>query len=126
MPSRKQRRRREKLQRHEWELVEIDEEGHETPLEPSALKKEEKPKAKPASRGGRRPLREVKPPSWTRAGKRAGLFAPLLIVFLSIGKNAPAWPTRIGIAVLYAGLFVPMFFLIDRFAYRTYRRRLGG
>ena len=39
MPSRKQRRRREKLKRHEWEYVQLDEEGNEVPLEPAEAKK---------------------------------------------------------------------------------------
>jgi len=128
MPSKKQRRRREKLKRHEWELVEIDEEGNETPIEPTALKKKETTNNK--ERGGRtptrRPIRAVKPPSWMRSAKRAGLFAPLLYVFLSIGKNPPPIPARLGIAVLYAAVFVPMFFFVDRMAYRAYRRRVGG
>ena len=32
---------------------------------------------------------------------------------------------RLGMTVLYAAVFVPMFFLVDRFAYRAYRRRVG-
>jgi hypothetical protein len=128
MASKKQRRRREKLQRHEWELVEIDEEGNETPVEVAA--RAEKKKESTAKSGGakartRRPLREVKPPSWRRASTRALLFAPLLYIFLSIGKSAPPVVTRLGIALLYAAIFVPMFFLVDRFAYRAYRRRVG-
>ena len=125
MPSKKQRRRREKLQRHEWELVQIDEEGNESPIEtvPRAEKKKESA-AKTSSRS-RRPIREVKPPSWRRSATRALLFAPLLYIFLSLGKHAPPVITRLGIAVLYAAVFVPMFFLVDRFAYRAYRRRVG-
>lgn len=127
MPSKKQRRRREKLKRHEWELVEIDEEGNETPIEPTTLKKETtNGKARGARPPARRPIRAVKPPSWTRSAKRAVLFAPLLYVFLSIGKNPPPIAERLGIAVLYAAVFVPMFFFVDRIAYRAYQRRAGG
>jgi hypothetical protein len=126
MPSKKQRRRREKLQRHEYELVQIDPDGNETPVEvaPRAEKKKEST-AKSASRS-RRPIREVKPPSWRRSGTRALLFAPLLYIFLSFGKHPPPVITRLGIAALYAAVFVPMFFLVDRFAYRAYRKRVGG
>jgi hypothetical protein len=127
VPSKKQRRRRAKLKRHEWELVEIDEEGNETPVEPATLKKETtNGKESGARTSARRPIRAVKPPSWTRSAKRAVLFAPLLYVFLSIGKNPPPVAARLGIAVLYAAVFVPMFFFVDRMAYRAYRRRLGG
>ena len=128
MPSRKQRRRREKLKRHDWEYVQLDEEGNEIPVEPAELKKAQpvtgsngKPRA---SRAGRAP-REVKPPSWKRSAKRAVIFVPFLYIFLSLGKNAPALPTRLGISILYAAVFIPMFFFVDRIAYRAYQRRLG-
>jgi hypothetical protein len=129
MPSRKQRRRREKLKRHDWEYVQLDEEGNEIPVEPAELKQVQasttgsngKPRA---SRAGRAP-REVKPPSWKRSGKRAAIFVPFLYIFLSLGKNAPALPTRLGISILYAAIFIPMFFFVDRIAYRAYQRRLG-
>ena len=128
MPSRKQRRRREKLKRHDWEYVQLDEEGNEIPVEPAELKKAQpvtgsngKPRA---SRAGRAP-REVKPPSWKRSAKRAVIFVPFLYIFLSLGKNAPALPARLGICILYAAVFIPMFFFVDRIAYRAYQRRLG-
>ena len=124
MPSKKQRRRREKLKRHEWELVQLDEEGNEIPLEPAQVKKATT-NGKPAASRARRPFREVKPPSWKRSAKRALLFVPFLYIFLSLGKNAPPVITRVGISVLYAAVFVPMFFFVDRLAYRAYQRRLG-
>jgi len=129
MPSRKQRRRREKLQRHEWELVQIDEEGNETPLEREERTQRESGTTKTSAKTrGRRPVREVKPPSWTRSAKRAGLFAPLLFIFITFtgGKHPIALPQRLGISLLYAAAFVPMFFLVDRWAYRTYQRRIRG
>jgi len=129
MPSRKQRRRREKLQRHEWELVQIDEEGNETPLEREERTQRESGTTKTSAKTrGRRPVREVKPPSWTRSAKRAGLFAPLLFIFITFtgGKHQIALPQRLGISLLYAAAFVPMFFLVDRWAYRTYQRRIRG
>ena len=125
MPSRKQRRRREKIKRHDWEFVQLDEEGNETPLEPAELKKPERKNGKPASTRARRPVREAKPPSWQRAAKRALLFVPVLFILLSLGKNVPPLPTRIGVSVLYTAVFIPMFFFVDRMAYRAYRRRLG-
>lgn len=123
MPSRKQRRRREKAKRHEYEYVLLDESGNEVELDPGALR-EQKEKEKPKPRGGGRPRREVKPPSWSRAAKRAFLFAPLLFIFLSIGKNPPPVAARLAVALAYAGVFVPMFFFVDRLTYRAYRKRL--
>ena len=67
----------------------------------------------------------MKPPSWQRSVKRALIFVPFLFIFLSIGKDALPLSERVGISVLYAAVFIPMFFFVDRIAYRTYRRRLG-
>ena len=134
MSSRKQRRRREKLQRHEWELVEVDDEGNEVPVEPApagkgAAGKGDARRADAKKADGktrcRRPVREVKPPSWSRAAKRSLLFVPVLYIVLSIGKSPPPVITRVGISVLYAVIFIPMFFFVDRLAYRAYKRRLG-
>lgn len=123
MPSKKQRRRREKLKRHEWEFVQLDEEGNEISVEPSQVKKAPT-NGKPAATRTSRPLREPKPPSWNRAIKRAALFVPFLYVFLSVFQNVAPLPA-VGISILYAGVFIPMFFFVDRMAYRAYQRRLG-
>ncbi len=125
MPSKKQRRRREKLKRHQYELVQVDAEGNEIPLEAPARKKSEPDGKATAPQRGRAP-REVKPPSWSRSAKRAVIFVPVLYIFLSIGKNPPPIAARLGISLLYAVVFVPMFFFVDRLAYRGYKRRLGG
>jgi hypothetical protein len=45
MPSKKQRRRREKSLRHEYEYVTVDDDGNELPLEPTELKKKETTRA---------------------------------------------------------------------------------
>jgi hypothetical protein len=125
MPSKKQRRRREKLKRHQYELVQVDAEGNEIPVETAAPKKAATEGKATAPRRGRL-SREVKPPSWTRSAKRAAIFVPFLYIFLSIGKNPPPLAARLGISLLYAVVFVPMFFFVDRLAYRGYKRRIGG
>jgi hypothetical protein len=125
MPSKKQRRRREKLKRHQYELVQVDADGNEIPLDAPAQKKSEADGKPTAPRRGRAP-REVKPPSWARSAKRAVIFVPVLYIFLSIGKSPPPVAARVGISLLYAVVFVPMFFFVDRMAYRGYKRRLGG
>ena len=124
MASKKQRRRLEKLQRHEWECVQLDAEGNEVPVEPVQTKKAET-NGRGSTTRTRRPVREVKPPSWSRSLKRALIFVPFLYIFLSIGKHPPAVIMRVGISVLYAAVFVPMFFFVDRMAYRAYLRRVG-
>jgi hypothetical protein len=133
MATKKQQRRRQKERRHEYEVVYVDEEGNEVeaPPEESAAParadKSGKPKqaAKPQTRG-RRPMREIKPPSWRRVVRRAILFAPLLFVALSIGKHPPAIAVRLLISIGYTALFVPTFYWIDRVAYRRYQRMTGG
>ena len=127
MPSKKQRRRREKLKRHEWELVQLDEEGNEVLLE------------RGAGEEGRRDERQARREATAaarcaRSSRRRGaarpsaasLFVPFLFIFLSIGNEraAGAWrasPTR----PCYAVVFIPMFFFIDRLTYRAYQQRLG-
>src|SRR5215467_2515809 len=93
MPSRKQRRRREKNFRHEYETVLLDADGTEHPVDEDELRseREERAKAKqstkaqPAkgsgSRGGRA-MREVQPPSWHRAIRRGGLMGGVILVFV--------------------------------------------
>ena len=133
MSSKKQKRRREKLQRHDWEYVEIDGQGNESPVEPVKPKKAEatvqaKPKAKDKAQGKgtrrARPLREVKPPSWSRALKRGALFVPFLYIFLTALQHVDPLPA-VGVSLLYSVVFVPMFFFVDRMAYRAYQRRVG-
>src|SRR3954451_2988171 len=128
MSSRKQRRRRQKVQRHEWEYVEVDEEGNESAVEPVKKKAvaTEKAKAKGEQRTNRpaRPRREVKPPSWNRALKRGALFVPFLYLFLTALEHVDPLPA-VGVAFLYSAVFIPMFFFVDRMAYRAYQRKLG-
>ena len=126
MPSKKQRRRREKSLRHEYEYVLLDEEGNEAPVEPIELrKKEERPKA---ARGGARParaVRTVQPASWRRVAKRGLLFAPVMFVMVTIlaGKKLDM-THKITQTLLLLAFFLPFSYLMDTFAYRTYRKRI--
>lgn len=137
MPSRKQRKRREKSLRHEWEYVEIDPEtGEERTVAPADLKAdkpERKQQRKPApsgrkqqgKRGGAR--RTPQPPSWRKVWKRTGLFAPLMAFFIywtqSSSKNG-ATPLAIVLntAILIA-FFAPFSYLVDTMTYRIYLKR---
>jgi hypothetical protein len=128
MPTRKQRRRREKDFRHDVRVYEVDEEGNEIPI--AELRAQEdrapKPKAKSAPKGRpARAQREVQPPSWERAVKRGGMMGGVMVVaFLFLLKNGPL-PQRIAIGVFYAIAFVPLTYWIDRTAYRSYLKRSG-
>jgi hypothetical protein len=125
VPTRKQRKRRDKTFRHEYELVTYDEEGNETPVDPDELraaKKKDAPKGKTQQRSGRsgRAAREVPPPTWNRALKRGGIMGGILIiVMIAISPGA------IALGVLYGVALIPFTYWIDRIAYRNYLRRSG-
>ena len=132
MATKKQRRRRNKDRRHEWEYVYVDSEGEEVEVDepeagPRSPKKAEakgRASGKPSQpRGGR----TVQPPSWRRVGKRAVIFAPLMlvIVYLLQGKKHDYAAAVIQTVFLLA-FFLPFSYLMDRMMYRSYRKRQGG
>jgi hypothetical protein len=136
MPTRKQRRRREKNFRHEYETVLLDSDGTEHAIDPEELRTEREAKAqaraeaRPATRKGSQParrsraLREVSPPSWERALRRGGLMgAVMLVAFLFLFKSASIG-VRVAWGLFYALAFVPLTYWIDRTAYRAYQRRV--
>jgi hypothetical protein len=132
MPSRKQRRRRAKELRHEYEVVYVDAEGREIEPPPEAERKPEREngdrRRKAVGRGraaSGRPRRIPQPPSWSRSGKRALMFFPIFLLAISlISKHTPL-VSRFLTALAYSLLFVPLTYLMDRTAYRTYIRRGG-
>ena len=139
MPTRKQRRRREKTFRHEYETVLLDADGNERPLDEDELRSEREEraqskskssvKASPAKgkgqRGSARPLREVPPPSWHRALRRGGMMGGLMLVaFVVLFKNSPL-PQRLALGGVYFIAFIPLTYWVDRTTYRAYQRRLA-
>jgi hypothetical protein len=137
MPSRKQRRRREKSFRHEYDYVLLDHEGNEVELDPEvrraereAKEKERAAAAKPSSgkrpaRSGGRATREPPQPTWERAFRRGGVMGALMLVaFVFLFKNAPI-QIRLAWGLFYAAAFVPLTYFVDRTAYRSYQRRLA-
>ena len=142
MPTRKQRRRREKSFRHEWEYVEVDPEtGEERSVDPSELKPEraeaKSEKAAPARgkqqqqrRGGSRGRREPPPPSWQRVLKRTAMFAPIFALFIYwTGHNSKLPASALSIAVstvVLVAFFAPFSYLVDTMTYRMWLKRSGG
>ena len=128
MPSRKQRRRQQKLRRHEWEEVLVDEEGNEVVLEAdarTAAKEREKPRKGAGAKSARRPVREVQPPSWRRVGKRAAIFAPLMFVMVHLlTGDEVALPGKVLQTLFLLAFFLPFSYAMDTITYRAYRRRL--
>jgi hypothetical protein len=138
MPTRKQRRRRAKDRRHEWEYVYVDDEGREVEVD-----EEDAPTAKPpkpAAKGSGRPTgraasradpkvgpgRKVDPPSWRRVFRRAAIFAPLMliVIYLLKPKDSGAAVVLVQMAVLLA-FFLPFSYFLDGMMYRSYRKRIG-
>jgi hypothetical protein len=124
MPTRKQRRRREKDFRHDVRVYEIDEEGNEVPIAELRAQEERtaKPKPKSGSKGGRPgTMREPPKPSWDRALKRGGVMGALLVVALYFVQG----PAGIAIGLFYAIVFIPGTYWLDGLTYRRYLKRTG-
>jgi hypothetical protein len=122
MPSRKQRRRREKLQRHEYEYVVETEEGEEVVVErPTEPAKNGKARSSPAPRDRRG--REVPKPSLQRLLRRTALFAPLIFVFVWLTSPDDPTVTKVSTVALLIAFFMPFSYLVDAMMYRILQRR---
>jgi hypothetical protein len=128
MPTRKQRRRREKTFRHEYGFVTYDDDGNEVEVDSAELRpakpKTEKPKASTTTRGGRA-MREPPKPSWRRSVKRGGIWGALMLVVVVGFFRTGSIASRFAIGLLYAVAFIPLTYWIDRIAYRSWEKRTG-
>jgi hypothetical protein len=129
MPSRKQRRRRDKLQRHEYEYVVETEEG-EVPLR--ELKEEGRPpKDREEGEAAAGPLdrrgRAIPKPSIDRVLKRTAIFAPILVIFVYLTAGDDITPTGVVVnALILLAFFIPFSYLVDVVLYRLMSRRAKG
>jgi hypothetical protein len=124
MASRKQRKRREKEQRHEY--VWQDAEGNivEPEVPKDSAKSSNGAVRKQSSSSQGRGGRVVQPPSWNRTFKRALIFAPVfLIVILLLNGNRLSLAGTILNAVLLVAVFVPFSYMVDKLVYRQYQKR---
>jgi hypothetical protein len=122
MPTRKQRRRRAKGQRHEYEYVWEDADGNV--LEPDDVPEGES--AKPAKRAEASPpaRREPDAPSWKRTLRRSLIFAPIMLVVVMLLSDDLTTTEQITQTALIVAIFIPFSYLLDTVFYRSYRRRL--
>lgn len=131
MPTKKQRRRRQKDRRHDYEFVYVDDDGREVEVDPEELEqaplKNGKQVAKRAPQKGRdgRPARQVAPPSWSKIGKRALIFFPLIFLAFSFVNSKQPVGTRLLVTIVYTAFFLPFMYLMDRAMYRSYLKRTG-
>jgi hypothetical protein len=126
MPSRKQRRRRAKERRHEWEEVWVDDEGNEVepPSDGAAPRETAKRSAStPARQTG---IRNVQPPSWRRVAKRGLIFAPLMFLTVSFLSSELTLVQKIGNTAFLLAFFLPFSYAMDMLMYRMFLRRGGA
>jgi hypothetical protein len=123
VPSRKQRRRRAKDRRHEYEYVYVDEEGQEVEVEDDDDKEQKRPdrKAPPTTRAGR----TIQPASWTRVGRRALIFAPLMFITIRLLEQKESISVSIVRTLTLLALFLPFSYVMDTLIYRSHLRRTG-
>jgi hypothetical protein len=132
MPTKKQRRRRQKDRRHEYEYVYVDDEGREVEVEPEELEQapprrngKRDAKRRPQKSRAGRPARQVQAPSWSKVGKRALIFFPLIFLAFSFVNSKQPVGTRLVVTVVYTAFFLPFMYLMDRAMYRAYLKRTG-
>ena len=130
MASQKQRRRRAKEKRHEYDLVEIDAEGNETVLSSSELKAEAPPRSpakKSQPKGAAKPRSgrgTPQPPSWQRVVKRGAIFAPIFFAtVLLLAGDSLKWQGAIVQTLFLLAVFVPFSYFMDRLVWRSYEKR---
>jgi hypothetical protein len=129
MPSRKQRRRRLKDRRHDYEYVFLDEEGHE--VDAADVPQPSRNGTGTGTKGARKDApvkaaggRTVKPASWQRATRRGLLFSPAILAFVYL-----LYGSKLGIAgvvfqtVVLLAFFIPFGYLMDRIMYRSVLKR---
>ena len=125
MPSRKQRRKREKLQRHEYEYVIETEDGEEIverPPEVEATEKNGKPRksvAGPVDRHGK----PIAKPSLRRVLRRTAIFGPLIAIFIYITAKDLSPAGLVLNVLLLLAFFMPLSYVVDTVVYRMLWRR---
>jgi hypothetical protein len=125
MASKKQRRRREKLQRHEYEYVLETDEGEEIIESPRAVAAGQangKPAKEPVGPLGR-DGKPIPKPSLRRVLRRTAIFAPLIALFIYLtGSDLTVAGMILNVALLLA-VFMPFSYLVDVVVYRMLWRR---
>ena len=127
MATKKQQRRRQKLKRHEYEEVYVDDEGNVLPPEEAeelvvkspARKTERKPSDRPTTRGGR----TLEPPSWRRTFRRGLLFAPLMLITVMLLGRELTLVQQVFQTLVLMCFFLPFSYFMDTMMWRSYERR---
>jgi hypothetical protein len=129
MASKKQQRRRQKLKRHEYEEVYLDDEGNVLPPEEAeelaaaapSRKAERTAKERPTNRAGR----VLEPPSWRKTFKRGLLFFPLMLITVILLGRSLTLAQQVFQTVVLMGFFLPFSYFMDTMMWRSYQRRIA-
>ena len=135
MATRKQKARRAKGKRHDYEVVYLDGEGNE--VEPDEADLPSKAATTPAraststkrstsTPSKSRLIREPKPPSWSRAIRRGAIFMPILVVIVLLTNRNQSPLTIAPVAIVFTALVIPFGYFTDHLAYRGYQKRLAS
>jgi hypothetical protein len=127
MASKKQQRRRQKLKRHEYEEIYVDDEGNvleaeeaeELAVKTPARKAERAQKDQPRTRGGR----VLEPPSWRRTIRRGLLFAPLMLITVMLLGRELTLVQQVFQTVVLMCFFLPFSYFMDTMMWRSHERR---
>jgi hypothetical protein len=127
--TKKQQRRRQKLKRHDYEEVYVDEEGNVLPPEEAEQlavastprKAERAPKQRPTTRSGR----VIEPPSWRKVFKRGLLFFPLMLITVMLLGRDLTLAQQIFQTVVLMAFFLPFSYFMDSMMWRSHQRRIA-
>jgi len=127
MATKKQQRRRQKLKRHDYEEVYVDEEGNVLPPEKAeelavastSRKAERTAKQRPTTRSGR----VLEPPSWRKVLKRGLLFFPLMLITVILLGRDLSLAQQVFQTVVLMAFFLPFSYFMDSMMWRSHQRR---
>ena len=126
MATKKQRRRRAKAKRHEWEYVKTTEDGDEVVLD-SPRADPETVEAKSGGTATSTPTdargRPLTPPSLKKVARRGAIFGPLLFILVFITSPNLSTPSKILQALFLVAIFLPLSYFLDVMMYRIMTRR---
>ena len=127
MATKKQQRRRQKLKRHEYEDVYVDEEGNvlapeeaEQLVGATTTRKVEKQRAQPQRTRAGRP---VEPPSLKRTFRRGLLFFPLMLIVVFLLSPELSTAAKVINTLVLMGFFLPFSYFMDSMMWRSMQRR---
>ena len=117
MATKKQRRRREKEQRHEY--VWVDDAGNEVEQDGAPAQGSKQASASRPSRGGRTP----QAPSWRKSFKRGAIFAPIMLATVMLLSGGLTLAQQVTQTLFIVSVFIPFSYFLDRVMYRSFVKR---